>query len=92
MASVCIPSDDYKKVYCDIDYSIIDGRVRVFELNGKVLYDEYCKKSIKGWKKKLVKVVKEQGLNDSRHSHSGCLPTFVIRMIAEGLVKEVKNG
>ncbi|MDY6857473.1 MAG: hypothetical protein SWO11_22770 [Thermodesulfobacteriota bacterium] len=47
----------------DIDYSLVDNRVRSFELHGVLLYDEDKNISQAGWKDQLVAFVKEQGLN-----------------------------
>ncbi len=79
MASVSVATDPPT----DIDYSLVDRRVRVFKLRGKVLYDEDEGIDIKGWKEELVKLVKKQGLdiNDGIGLHA-----FVYGLIKEGLL------
>jgi hypothetical protein len=75
MASVCTPD-------CDVDYSIVDGRVRSFTYKGVEIYDEDGG-AHEGWKDHLVSFVLDYRLNkdDGRGLHA-----FVYRMIDEGLV------
>ena len=65
----------------DIDYSVVDGRVRSFTLRGELLYDEDAGVSTHDWEKQLVKLVEDQQLavDDGRGLHA-----FVYRLIIEG--------
>jgi len=76
MASVCTPD-------CDVDYSLVDGRVRSFKYNVELVYDEDEGVSKEGWKDRLVSFVLDCRLNedDGRGLHA-----FVYRMIDEKLV------
>jgi hypothetical protein len=67
-----------------IDYSLIDNRVRSFELRGVALYDENEEITTNGWEGKLVEFVKEQGLDidDGRGLHA-----FVYGLIEKGLLE-----
>jgi len=48
-----------------IDYSLVDGRVKCFELNGHVLYDETkVIYSEEDWRRKLYDFVKSYGLDE----------------------------
>ena len=69
MASVTFPG------VFDIDYSIADCRIRSFELNGVVLYDEKGI-IIQGWEEKLIEIVEEFGMDsdDGMGLHAFMLP------------------
>ena len=66
----------------DIDYSLVDGRVRAFKLRGETLYDEVTGIAEDGWSDKLVDFVTEQGLDIDKGTG---LHAFVYRMQEEGL-------
>ena len=78
MASVVYLSDPIT----DIDYSVVDGRIRSFTLRGELLYDEVEKINKEGWKEKLIELVIEQRLNIDRDGHG--LHAFIYRMQADG--------
>ena len=80
MASVYICSEPYS----DIDYSIIDGRVRSFVLRGEKLYDEQDGTEVNGWRIKLVEFVREQRLDVDKDGYG--LHAFVYRMQDDGLL------
>jgi len=63
-----------------IDYSIIDGRVREFMLDGVLLYDEQAGCAVEGWREMLGYVIRSRGLyiDDGRGLHA-----FVIRWLEE---------
>jgi len=67
-----------------IDYSIIDGRVRMLIIRGELLFDEDSCVSVEGWRKRLADFVVEVGL-DARKEGYG-LPAFIYRMIDDGLL------
>ena len=66
-----------------IDYSLVDGRVRSFELRGEVLFDEDAGTEVEGWKRRLADLVMEFGLADP--SPLGC-HAFIYWMIEQGLL------
>lgn len=70
----------------DIDYSLVDNRIRFFKLCGVVLYDEDTGVVVDGWKDELVRFVKVMGLhiNDGRGLHA-----FVYGLIDEGLLEPI---
>lgn len=76
MASISTPD-------CNVDYSCVDGRVRSFTFNGKVIFDEDENIADDSWKNCLVSFVLDYGLNedDGRGLHA-----FVYPMIEQGLV------
>lgn len=82
MASIFISGETYS----EIDYSIIDGRVRSFVLHGKKLYDEADGTAAASWKEKLVEMVQHQGLDAPRGG--GGHPKFIYWMQDEGLLPE----
>jgi len=82
MASVTILTEPLT----DIDYSVVDGRVRSFELYGEKLYDEDDGIERKGWKQKLIKLVMEQKLNIDKDGRG--LHAFIYRMMDDGLIDE----
>jgi hypothetical protein len=61
MASVSIRHED--GTFSDIDYSLIDGRVRGFVFHGLDLYDESAGLAIDGWRSKLEELVRERGFD-----------------------------
>lgn len=73
MASVCILG------LCDIDYSLVDGRIRSFELRGETLYDESSGVSFPDWKSKCIEVVRTQGLDkdDGKGLHAFVKPLLL---------------
>jgi len=77
MASLSIGTTPYS----DIDYSLVDGRIRALVIRGEKLYDEQTGLEAEGWRDKLVEFVKEQQL------HRGAMVrAFVHRMRADGLL------
>ena len=80
MASVSVMTDPPT----DIDYSVMDGRVRSFKLMGKLLFDEDKEIVTDGWEKQLARFVKDQGLDkdDGRGLHA-----FVYKLQEDGLLK-----
>lgn len=80
MASIFVSSDPYS----EIDYSLIDGRVRSFVLRAQKMYDEADGTADPLWKEKLVELVKHQGL-DVYRGEAG-LPKFIYWMQDEGLL------
>lgn len=80
MASIFISGETCS----EIDYSIIDGRVRSFVLHDKKLYDEADGTVVAAWKEKLVELVKHQGLDIPRDG--GRHPKFIYWMRGEGLL------
>lgn len=80
MASVFVMTDPPT----EIDYSLVDNRVRSFELRGEKLFDEDEGIAIDGWKDKLAEFVKEQCL-DKDDGHG--LHAFVYGLIDEGVIK-----
>ena len=68
----------------DIDYSVVDGRVRSFKLRGEKLFDEDDDIAVDGWKDRLVEFVKEQGLDKN---YGRGLHAFVYRLIEDGLIE-----
>jgi len=79
MASVIIGTNPIT----DIDYSIVDGRVRSFDLCGEILYDEDKGINIAGWEGKLIEIVIDYGMNIDKGLG---LKAFVYKMIDEGLI------
>lgn len=67
----------------EIDYSIVDGRVREFSDGGVPLYDERKGIETAGWLLRLVSVIRKAGLD--RPSKRG-LHMFVYRLMDEGLL------
>ena len=47
----------------DIDYSLVDGRVREFKLDGKMLFSEYEGVNVDNWEETLIEYVKNNRLN-----------------------------
>ena len=78
MASIICPG-----IY-DIEYSLLDKRVRFFEYEDRVLYDEESNHNYPNWEKKLIQVIENYGLNrnQGRGYHA-----FVLRLADEGKVK-----
>lgn len=81
MANVCTMT----KPSTNIEYSLVDNRVRSFELRGKTLYDEDKDIAVEGWEDKLVEFVKKQGLDidDGDGLHA-----FVYGLIDKGLIEK----
>ena len=52
--------------YSEIDYSLLDGRVRSFTLRGIELYDEQTNTRVENWKEQLIEFIQEQGLHIDR--------------------------
>lgn len=74
MASVQIGLDTH------IDYSIKDGRIREFVLDGRTLYDETKDVAADGWKDKLWELVKIMNMHvDDGHG----LDAFVYKLKEE---------
>ena len=73
-----------------VDYSLADGRVRSFVLDGKKLYDEDDGTSDKGWRQALVDFVRQRGLDEDRDGMG--LHAFVYRMIDDGLLTHNARG
>lgn len=87
MASIFISGDTCSQ----IEYSIIDGRVRMFVLHDKKLYDEADGTIAASWKEKLVELVQHQGLDVPRGG--GGHPKFINWMQDEGLLPiEIETG
>jgi len=85
MASIFIASfPRVENQYHDIDYSTLDGRVREFVWNGKLIYQENAIAE-PGWQAKLVDVVLVNHLhiNNGRGLHA-----FVYKMIEDGLLPD----
>lgn len=72
----------------DIDYSLVDGRVRRFVLFGQKMYDEDDGTSIDGWRDRLVEFVRIQGLDVDKDGHG--LHAFVYKMQDDGLLPNAK--
>ena len=53
----------------DIDYSVVDGRVRSFEIDGVTLYDERLGIAASNWGAILVALIKTQRLDVDRDGH-----------------------
>lgn len=68
----------------EVDYSVQDGRVRSFELDGVKLYDEDDGTVIAGWRDKLIDFVTDCQLDVDRDGHG--LHAFVYRMQEDGLL------
>ena len=77
MANITFPMD-YKT---DIDYSVVDGRVRYFILNGDILFDENEGIDVDGWVTKLVELVKKRHLDVDDGIG---LPKFVYKLQEDG--------
>jgi len=69
----------------NIEYSILDGRIRSFEFKGRLLYDKASGMAVDGWKDSLVSFVKNTKLNVNRGIG---LNAFVYNLIDEGFIKE----
>lgn len=52
--------------HAEVDYSIVDGRVRAFTLDGKILYDEDTGVDEPGWKDRLRALVLSYELDVDR--------------------------
>jgi len=72
----------------DIDYSLVDGRVRRFVLFGQKMYDEDDGTSIDGWRDRLVEFARIQGLDIDKDGHA--LHAFVYKMQDDGLLPNAK--
>jgi hypothetical protein len=71
--------------YSSVDYSLIDGKVRAFVLQGVELYNEEDNLEVDGWRKELVDFVLEQKL----HIDKGYgLNAFVYRLQDDGILPE----
>lgn len=70
----------------EIDYSVVDGRVRSFVLRGVKLYDERDGTDGEGWKATLAQFVREQGLDIDTGGRG--LHAFVYRLQGEGLLSK----
>ena len=86
MASVFVSTDPLSEV----DYSLADGRVREFTLRGQLLYSEYEKVDVEGWKGQLVAFVEEVGLSTPYEGRG--LHAFVYKLIDDGLLPESNEG
>lgn len=69
----------------DIDYSVADGRVRSFELNGRLLFDESQGIEISGWREQLYQVVLDYSLDVDKGR--GGLHAFVPPIVEEFQLK-----
>ena len=78
MASLVILSNPVS----DIEYSILDGRVKSFELKGVKMFDEVDGTAIDGWKQRLAELVIAQGLDVDRDGIG--LHAFVYRLQEDG--------
>lgn len=78
MASVFIGKDT------EIDYSLVDGRVRQFTLRGVVLFDEADGTAVDGWQAELVAVVQRSGFD--RPAPNGGDRAFVVWMTQNGMI------
>ena len=63
MASVFTPGGTI------VDYSIRDGRVRSFKLDGELLFDEDKGVALNGWEARLTDWVQRCGLNDGKRGN-----------------------
>ena len=63
MASVIIFDRNDHHIIADIYYSIVDGNIHTFELEGKMLYSERGGINESNWREILKDVVRKQGLN-----------------------------
>lgn len=86
MANVFI----FTEPYSDIDYSLVDGRVRSLVIRGETLYDEQTGIATDDWRDKLVSFVLEMGLHIDNDGHG--LYAFVRRMQDDGLLPNDKTN
>lgn len=70
----------------EVDYCIADGRVRLFELRGDVLFDERSGIAVDGWEDRLVDFVVKYSLHKDIDGTG--LPSFVHGLIERGLIAE----
>jgi hypothetical protein len=83
MASLIVKTEPWT----EIDYSLVDGRVREFTLKGDVLYSEYTGVNTEGWESKLIEFIIARELN---MDYTGLgLHYFVIALIERGVLNEV---
>ena len=75
MASLSILYED-GGCYVDVDYSVQDGSIHSFQLDGRILFDENESMQDKNWKTVLIDLIKEEewDIDDGRGLHAFVYP------------------
>ncbi|MEQ9091803.1 MAG: hypothetical protein RIE52_11975 [Balneola sp.] len=84
MASIYFPFSSV-----DIDYSLKDGRVREFKLEGIILFSEYDNIAHPNWEEILIRWVKFSNLHVDEDGNG--LYSFVIKLIEDGKITHKHN-
>jgi hypothetical protein len=73
----------------DIEYSLVDRRIRFFEYENQVFYDEETDDNYPNWEKKLIQVIENYGLNRNRGKGHYA---FILRLADEGKIELLKGS